>query len=226
VMMKFAPPMSFPFSIHSCRNSIELALTISLIFNIFDMNSGTMTWLGCKLGSGEMTVLAVKLDLLPERFCLNLPCFPFSLVQNDRINLFLSSKTGRPGASVFIYWLQCDWRRYQALLILPKSYPLSIMVSFIFLFRNIISFIFIVKSSSFDKLFVNMTLGLIQTGGTIRWSMIRLFIEVYPPMLTRMSCFFGILPMICLASQGLSSTGSYWLCDLSADSITPLLIFD
>ena len=67
------------------------------------MNSGTITWLGCKLGSGEMTVLAVKLDLLPDKFCLNLPCFPFSLVQKDLINLFFSYKTGRPGASVLIY---------------------------------------------------------------------------------------------------------------------------
>lgn len=145
---------------------------------IFDMNSGTMTWLGCKFGSGEMTVLAVKFDLFPDKFCLNLPCLPFSLVQNDRINLFLSSKTGRPGASVLIYWLQWDCSKYQALLILPKSYPLSIMVSFIFLFRNIMSLIFMVKSSSFDKLFVSITLGLIQTGGTIKWSIIKLLIEV------------------------------------------------
>jgi len=63
-----------------------------------------------------MTVLAVKLDLFPDKFCLNLPCFPFSLVQRDLMNLFFSYKTGRPGASVLIYWLQCDWSRYQALL--------------------------------------------------------------------------------------------------------------
>ena len=171
-----------------------------------------------------MTVLAVKLDLFPDKFCLNLPCLPLSRVQNDRINLFFNSNTGRPGASVLMYWLQWDCSRYQALLILPKSYPLSIIASLIFLFKNIMSLIFMVKSSSFDKLLVSMTLGLIQTGGTMMWSIIRLLIEVYPPIFTKINCFLGILAMICLAYQGFNSTESYWLCVLSADSISPRLM--
>lgn len=164
-----------------------------------------MTWLGWRFGSGDMTVRAVKFERLPERFCLNLPCFPFSLVQNDLINLFLSYKTGNPGASVLIYWLQCDWSKYQALLILPQSSPLSIILSLIFLFKNIMSLIFIVKSSSLDKLFVSMTLGLIQTGGTIKWSMIKLFTEVWPPTFTKISWFLGIFEMMCIASHGFNS---------------------
>lgn len=171
-----------------------------------------------------MTVLAVKLDLFPDKFCLNLPCLPLSLVQKDRMNLFFNSKTGKPGASVLIYWLQCDCNRYQALLIFPKSSPFSIIVYLIFLFRNIISLIFIVKSSSFDKLFVSITLGLMQTGGTIKWSMIKLLMDVYPPMFTKMSCFLGILEIMCLAYHGFNSTGSYWLWVLSADSIRPRLM--
>ena len=81
---------------------------------------------------------------------------------------------------------------------------MSIIDYFIFLFKNIISFIFIVKSSSFDKLFVSMTLGLIQTGGTIKWSMIKLLIDVYPPIFTSINCFFGIFDRICFAYQGFS----------------------
>lgn len=50
-----------------------------------------------------MTVLAVKLDLLPDKFCLKRPCLPLSLVQNDLINLFFNSKRGSPGESVFMY---------------------------------------------------------------------------------------------------------------------------
>lgn len=78
-----------------------------------------------------------------------------------------------------------------------------------------------VKSSSLDKLFVSMTLGLIHTGGTTKWSMIRLLTEVYPPTLTKINCFKGILERMCLAYHGFNSTGNYWLWVRSADSITP-----
>ncbi len=78
-------------------------MTIYLIVSIFAINSGTITWLGCKLGSGEITVLAVKFDLFPDKFCLKRPCFPLSLVQKDRIYLFFNYNKGKPGASELIY---------------------------------------------------------------------------------------------------------------------------
>lgn len=49
-----------------------------------------MTSSGLRLGSGEITVLAVKFDLFPERFCLNLPCLPLSLLHRDLICLYFS----------------------------------------------------------------------------------------------------------------------------------------
>jgi hypothetical protein len=64
---------------------------------------------------------------------------------------------------------------------------------------------------------VSITLGLIQTGGTIMWSIIKLLIEVYPPIFTKISWFLGILEMMCFAYQGFNSTGIYWECVRSAD---------
>jgi hypothetical protein len=166
------------------------------------MNSGTITWLGCKFGSGDITVLAVKFERFPDKFCLNRPCFPLSLVQKDRMYLFFSYKRGRPGASELMYWLQWDCSKYHALFIFEKSSPFSIIDYVIFLLRNTMSFIFIVRSSSLDKEFVSITLGLIQTGGTTKSWIIKLFIEVVPPILTKINDFFGILSIMCLAYQG------------------------
>ena len=69
-----------------------------------------------------------------------------------------------------------------------------------------------------------MTLGLIQTGGTIKWSMIKLLIDVYPPIFTSINCFFGIFDRICFAYQGFSYIDNSELWPLSCDSIRPLLI--
>ena len=78
-------------------------VTVSLIVTILETSSGTMTSLGLRLGSGDITVLAVKLDLFPERFCRNRPCFPLSLLHNDLICLYLRSLRGSPGVSPLIY---------------------------------------------------------------------------------------------------------------------------
>ena len=43
------------------------------------MDRGTPTSLTLRLGSGEMTVLALKFTLLPDKLPLNLPSLPFSL---------------------------------------------------------------------------------------------------------------------------------------------------
>ena len=47
-----------------------------------------LTWSILRFGSGEMTVLPEKSTLFPDKFPLNLPCFPLSLWQNPRIGFF------------------------------------------------------------------------------------------------------------------------------------------
>jgi hypothetical protein len=64
---------------------IDLAVTGTAIVNILDIWRGIITWVGWRFGSGEITVLPVKFDLFPDKFCLNLPCFPFSLDTRDLI---------------------------------------------------------------------------------------------------------------------------------------------
>ncbi len=147
-MRKFAPPdWLLPLYMVYCKLLIFIWVTSSWIVNILAMYSGTMTYVGCKFGSGDMTERAVKFERFPERFCRNRPCFPLSLVQNERIFLFLKSLTGRPGESELIYCAQCDCIKYHALLILFQSSPFSIIVFWILEFNDTISFIFMVKSS-------------------------------------------------------------------------------
>ena len=144
-------------------------------------------------------------------------------MQNDRINLCLSYWRGSPGESELMYWLKCDCSRYHALEILLISSPFSIMVSYNFLLRNTISLILIVRSSSLDRELVSIMLGLMQTGGTTRWSTIKSLMSVVPPIFTKMNCYFGIFSNIFLASYGFSSNikSSFFLSELS---INPLLI--
>lgn len=60
VTMKLAPPRFWlPLRTHSFRKFMEYWLTVSLMVSILAMCSGTMTTSGRRLGSGEMTVLAV-----------------------------------------------------------------------------------------------------------------------------------------------------------------------
>ena len=144
------------------------------------------------------------MDRFPDRFCLNLPCLPFKRVQNDLIYLCLSSWRGRPGESELMYCAQCDCIKYQDFAILFKSSPFSTIVYVIFLFKNRISLILIVRSSSFEREFVSIILGLMQTGGTTKCSIIKSLISEVPPMFTRINCSFGMLSRIFLAYRGLS----------------------
>jgi hypothetical protein len=65
--------------------------------------------------------------------------------------------------------------------------------------------IFIVRSSSFDKVEVdNFKLGLIQTGGTGKSCTIKSLTLVPPDTLTNNHYLCGILCKTCKASQGLS----------------------
>lgn len=71
--------LSGPFRT-SCFSLAMLCLfTTSGKVRIWAMNWGRITWSILMLGSGEITVLPVKLDLFPDKFPLNLPFFPFSL---------------------------------------------------------------------------------------------------------------------------------------------------
>ena len=55
------------------------SVTLSGIVNSSATTNGTPTSLNSILGSGEITVLAAKLTLLPARLCLNLPSLLFIL---------------------------------------------------------------------------------------------------------------------------------------------------
>ena len=83
--IKFAPPIPDPLAMHYFKNVMDLDVTGTDIVRIFDMCWGIITWVGWRLGSGDITVRPVKFDRLPDRFCLNRPCLPLSLETRDRI---------------------------------------------------------------------------------------------------------------------------------------------
>lgn len=58
---------------------------------IFAINSGMTTLSIGMLGSGEITVLPVKLDLFPDKLPLNLPFLPFNRWAKALMSLFLAN---------------------------------------------------------------------------------------------------------------------------------------
>merc|ERR1740123_2284143 len=101
-MMYLAPGYwLLPLLTRACILSMLKGVTISGKVRFWAMLLGTPTWSILRLGSGVMTVLALKSTLLPIKFPLILPSLPFSLALTAfrGLPLFCIAR-GRPGISL------------------------------------------------------------------------------------------------------------------------------
>ena len=129
------------------------------------MNSGTTTSKTSTLGSGEMTVRPVKFTRFPDKFPLNLPSFPLSLVQIDRTDLSRGYAAATDETSELIIMATWPCRLYHRSMTCLSGSPDSraFLISALRLARFRTS---TVMSSSWLYPLPIFTDGRMQTGGT------------------------------------------------------------
>ena len=155
-----------PLLTHSLITSMLNWLIVTGTVNSLAAFSGTPTSFIERKGSGEITVLAEKFTLLPERFDLNLPSFPFILwtrVFSGLPDLCLAG--GMPAVWLSKYVVTWNCRRSHRSSIINCGDPLSLL-SLSLCEILIISTSLCVRSSSLLSPVSRVMDGLTFIGGT------------------------------------------------------------
>ncbi|MBA7480247.1 hypothetical protein ES707_15696 [subsurface metagenome] len=132
------------------------------------MCMGTPTSLMSRFGSGEITVLAEKSTLFPERLPLNRPSFPFSLwARLLRVLPDLWRAGGMPETSLLKYVVTWYWRSSERSSMMRVGAPASMFSLSLWLILMMSTSLW-VRSSSALMPDWRIMLGRTSTGGTGR----------------------------------------------------------